>query len=126
LKLFLNITPTRGLWVHDLGLIIRLLSNRPIPTNLGGAAGSPWPKKAIPLVFNMWPCKLKLDEEKWKHAGLARKPGFGWTGEERMVKGPGRLSSANKERAHWVHSSTPIHVCCCCHCSLFVCSEGAH
>ncbi len=24
----------------------------------------------------MWPCTLKLDEEKWKHVGLARQKGF--------------------------------------------------
>jgi hypothetical protein len=29
------------------------------------------------LVLSMWPCKLKLDEEKLKHARLAQQNGFG-------------------------------------------------
>jgi hypothetical protein len=29
------------------------------------------------IQFYLWPCKLKLDEENWKHAGLAKERGFG-------------------------------------------------
>ncbi len=36
--------------------------------------GSAW---ATPPVLNMWPWKLKLDEEKSNHAGLAQQIGFG-------------------------------------------------
>ncbi len=32
--------------------------------------------RATPPVLSMWPCKLKLDEEKWKLAGLAQQNGF--------------------------------------------------
>jgi hypothetical protein len=28
--------------------------------------------KTIPQLFNMWPCKLKLDESKSKHVNLAQ------------------------------------------------------
>jgi hypothetical protein len=28
------------------------------------------------IQFYLWPCKLKLDEENWKHAGLAKEHGF--------------------------------------------------
>jgi hypothetical protein len=35
--------------------------------------------RATPLVLSMWPCKLKLDEEKSKHASLAYQNGFGPT-----------------------------------------------
>ncbi len=32
--------------------------------------------RATPLVLSMWPCKLKLDREKSKHAGFALQNGF--------------------------------------------------
>jgi hypothetical protein len=28
--------------------------------------------RPTPLVLSMWPCKCRLDEEKWKHADLAK------------------------------------------------------
>jgi hypothetical protein len=33
--------------------------------------------KATLYVFRMWPCKLKVDEEKSKHVGLAQTIGWG-------------------------------------------------
>ncbi len=41
----------------------------------------------------MWPCKRKLDEEKWKHAGLAQQNSFGPAllfKIQRLVKGPAK------------------------------------
>ncbi len=35
--------------------------------------------RATPQVLSMWPCKLKLDKEKLKHASLAQQNGFGPT-----------------------------------------------
>ncbi len=32
--------------------------------------------RASPVGLNMWPCRVKLDEEKWKHANLAQENGF--------------------------------------------------
>jgi hypothetical protein len=42
------------------------------------------------VVLNMWPYKLKLDEEKSKHVGLAKQTQFDWTFLHnllRLVKG---------------------------------------
>jgi hypothetical protein len=33
--------------------------------------------RATPLVLSMWPCKLTLNEEKWKHANLAQQNSSG-------------------------------------------------
>jgi hypothetical protein len=33
--------------------------------------------RASPVVLSMWSCTVKLDEEKWKYAGLAQENGFG-------------------------------------------------
>jgi hypothetical protein len=33
--------------------------------------------RAAPTVLSMWPSKIKLDEEKSKHAVLAQRNGFG-------------------------------------------------
>jgi hypothetical protein len=32
--------------------------------------------RASPVVLSMWYCRVKLDEEKSKHAGLAQEIGF--------------------------------------------------
>jgi hypothetical protein len=34
----------------------------------------------------MWPCKIKLDEEKAKHAGFAQQNGFGPAILHRMLR----------------------------------------
>jgi hypothetical protein len=40
--------------------------------------GAPFPQVLqVNVVLSMWSCKLKLDEEKWKCAGLAQQNGFG-------------------------------------------------
>jgi hypothetical protein len=41
----------------------------------------------------MWPLKLKLDEEKLKHAGLSQQKGFGPTVSDRLL----RLAKVNGE-----------------------------
>jgi hypothetical protein len=35
--------------------------------------------RASPAMLSMWSSIVKLDEEKWKHAGLAQENGFGST-----------------------------------------------
>jgi hypothetical protein len=50
---------------------------------------------ASPSVLSMWPYKLKLDEKKSKHTGLAQQNGFGTTFLQsllRVVKGTCQLT----------------------------------
>jgi hypothetical protein len=42
--------------------------------------------RAAQPVLSMWPCKIKLDEEKAKHAGLAQQNGFGPAFLHRMLR----------------------------------------
>ncbi len=51
------------------------------------------PKSNLHLVLSMWPCTLKLDEEKSKYAGLAQETGFttNFLSLLRLVKGAAKL-----------------------------------
>jgi hypothetical protein len=55
--------------------------------------------RAIPPMFNMWPCKLKLDEKKSKHVNLVQQNGFGPTILHNflgLIKGTTKLNICQK------------------------------
>ncbi len=54
------------------------------------------------VMLGMWTCKLKLDEKKSKHAGLAQQNGFGQNSFDALLFAEAGKGTAKSKTCSWL------------------------